>query len=229
MAALVGGGARPQPGEISLAHRGVLFLDELPEFSRQALEALREPMETGMVTISRAMHRVEYPARFQLVAAMNPCRCGWLGHPRRACTCTPEQLARYRARLSGPLLDRIDLHIDLPAADAQWMDAPAGEPSSAVGARVAAALARQAERQGVCNAALPAHAVDQACALTPEARQLWREAMLAMAWSARAAHRVLRVARTVADLAGHGQVQAHDVAEAIQYRRPFDANGPAAG
>src|SRR5690606_27717958 len=136
MASLVGGGARPQPGEISLAHLGVLFLDELPEFSRQALEALREPLETGKVAITRASHRLEYPARVQLVAAMNPCPCGWLGHPRRPCRCTPEQLARYRGRLSGPLLDRIDIHIDLPATDVDWLEAEPGESTAQVMPRV---------------------------------------------------------------------------------------------
>lgn len=218
-AALIGGGSRPQPGEISLAHLGVLFLDELPEFGRHALEALREPLETGMVAITRAQHHVAYPARFQLVAAMNPCPCGWHGHPRKACRCTPDQLARYRARLSGPLLDRIDIHIELPPADASWLDAPPGEPSAAVAARVAAARTRQHTRQQGVNATLSAADLEHHAPLQGAARELWRSAMVGMDWSARAAHRVLRVARTIADMAGDDTVGADHLAEAIQYRR----------
>ncbi len=218
-AALIGGGTRPQPGEISLAHLGVLFLDELPEFGRHALESLREPLETGKVAITRAMHRVDYPARFQLVAAMNPCPCGWHGHPRKVCRCTPDQLARYTGRLSGPLLDRIDIHIELPPADAGWLDAAPGETSSMVAARVAAARARQQARQDGINAALTAGALERHAPLQGAARDLWRSAMVGMDWSARAAHRVLRVARTIADMADQGAVGADHLAEAIQYRR----------
>lgn len=221
MAALVGGGSRPRPGEISLAHLGVLFLDELPEFSRQALEALREPMETGKVAITRALHRVEFPARFQLVAAMNPCPCGWFGHPRRPCRCTPDQVTRYRARLSGPLLDRIDLHIDLPATSVEWLEAEPGEPSASVARRVAQARRLQRDRQGGANAGLAPGALDTMCRMTPDARQLWRHAMQGADWSARAAHRVLRVARTIADLTASAELDTVHVAEAIQYRRQW--------
>ncbi|VFR53040.1 MG(2+) CHELATASE FAMILY PROTEIN / ComM-related protein [plant metagenome] len=218
-ASLVGGGARPRAGEITLAHLGVLFLDELPEFDRRALEALREPLETGRVGVARAMWRVEYPARFQLVAAMNPCPCGWHGHPVRLCHCTPEAVQRYRGRISGPLLDRIDLQVSLPAPEAGWLDLPPGEPSAPVRARVEACRARQWLRQGMLNAALPPSAVDAHCRLPDEARVLLNRAMERLGWSARSAHRVLRVARTVSDLAGSDTLRLADVAEAIQYRR----------
>lgn len=221
-AALVGGGVRPQPGEISLAHLGVLFLDELPEFGRQALEALREPLETGWVAITRAAYRVHYPARFQLVAAMNPCPCGWMGHPRRVCRCTPDQRDRYQARLSGPLLDRLDIMIDLPAPDAAWLEAGPGETSASIASRVARAHERQLARQGCINAMLEAKVLDAHCPMTPEADRLRREAMLGLAWSARALHRVVRVARTVADLQDSEQIEAAHLAEAIQYRRTIE-------
>ena len=163
--ALVGGGGRPRPGEISLAHHGVLFLDELPEFSRRTLEALREPLETGRVIIARALHTAQFPARFQLVAAMNPCPCGWRGHPRRACTCTPDQVARYTGKISGPLLDRIDLHVALPPSDLECMQGPPGEPSEPVRERVARCRERQHARQGKPNAGLAGAELECHCPL----------------------------------------------------------------
>jgi len=224
-AAMVGGGARPRPGEISLAHLGVLFLDELPEFDRKVLEALREPLETGRVAIARALGKTEYPACFQLVAAMNPCPCGWRGHPVRPCRCSPEQAARYRARVSGPLLDRIDLQIELPPPEQDWLDLPAGEPSAAVRQRVEDCQRLQRRRQGCLNAALAPGAMDAHCPLDDGARALLRQAMSRLGWSGRAAHRVVRVARTLADLDGAPQLHARHVAEAIQYRRPLGEAG----
>lgn len=217
--ALVGGGSPPRPGEISLAHHGVLFLDELPEFPRAALEALREPLETGRITIARAARRSEFPARFQLVAAMNPCPCGWLGSGR-SCRCTPEQVARYQGRLSGPLLDRIDLHVEVPAMNpAELLDAPAGEPTAAVQARCVAARARAIARQGKSNQALEGEEIDRHAALAGGATEFLRLAATRLEWSARSTHRVLKVARTVADLAGSPCVEVVHVAEAVQYRR----------
>jgi magnesium chelatase family protein len=221
MPALVGGGAHPRPGEISLAHHGVLFLDELPEFGRRVLESLREPLETGVVSIARAARTQTFPAAFQLIAAMNPCPCGWLGHARAHCRCTPQQVDNYRARLSGPLLDRIDLQIALPAADADWMDGPPGEPSASVRVRVEQCRRRQLSRQGSTNAALSVAGLDQYCVLDAEAKALLKQAMRRWSWSARVVHRVLRVAQTLADLAGCERIGRPHIAEAIQYRQPW--------
>jgi magnesium chelatase family protein len=219
-AALVGGGNTPRPGEISLAHRGVLFLDELPEFNRNVLEALREPLESGQVTISRAASSTTFPASFQLVAAMNPCPCGFLGHLNGRCHCSPDQIGRYRGRLSGPLLDRIDLKLEVPAPSEAELFAPAaGEPSAAVRARVEQARATQYKRQGGINAALATRELERHAALDAGGEALVRQAIARLHLSARAFHRILRVARTIADLAGASRVAAEHLAEAIQYRR----------
>ncbi len=222
-AALVGGGSPPRPGEISLAHGGVLFLDETPEFPRAALEALREPLETGVVTISRAARQARFPARFQLVAAMNPCPCGWLGSGSRigrACRCTPEAVARYQGRLSGPLLDRIDLQVEVLAASPdELLAAPAGEPSAAVAARVAAAWQRQQARQGEANARLAAGRLDALCVLDDAADRFVRQAAARLGWSGRRLHRCLKVARTIADLAGSDRIGLVHAAEALQLQR----------
>lgn len=222
-AALIGGGALPRPGEISLANHGVLFLDELPEFDRRVLESLREPLESGTVTVSRARRRAEFPARFQLVAAMNPCPCGYAGHPTRACSCSPDQVARYRSRLSGPLLDRIDLTVEVPvlAHDELTGSAP-GESSATVRVRVEQARQRQQERQGCPNARIEAGQVEALCAPDASGAALLRQAMSRLNLSARAYHRALRVARTLADLAGAERPGMVHVAEAIQYRRSVD-------
>jgi len=219
--ALVGGGGNPRPGEISLAHHGVLFLDELPEFSRQVLEVLREPLETGHITISRAARQADFPARFQLLAAMNPCPCGYLGHPTQACRDTPDQIARYRARISGPLLDRIDIQISVPAlTQDELMQAGAGEPSTAIRDRVQAARSRQMTRQGKPNAALGTQEIEQHCQLDTAGEALLKQAITRLNLSARAYHRVLRLARSIADLADSDVITPAHLAEAIQYRRP---------
>ena len=218
--ALVGGGGRPRPGEISLAHHGVLFLDELPEFDRSVLEVLREPLESGHIVISRAGRQAEFPARFQLVAAMNPCPCGHLGDPDATCRCGEARVAAYRSRISGPLLDRIDLHVEVPRVPTEEIasDRPA-EPSSAVAARVVAARQRQLERQGHANAQLEGPVVASRVEAEPAALQLLADAMRQLALSARAYHRVLRVARTIADLAGSTSVTSAHVSEAIALRQ----------
>jgi magnesium chelatase family protein len=218
--ALVGGGSHPRPGEISLAHNGVLFLDELPEFDRKVLEALREPLESGRIAISRAARQAEYPARFQLIGAMNPCPCGYLGHFSGKCRCTPDQVARYRHRLSGPLLDRIDIQIEVPALREDELSTPnRGENSAQVRERVERARARQLARQGKNNTQLNPREIERFCAAGDEAAALLRQAIVKLHLSARAYHRVLRLARTIADLAGEAAVAVAHVAEAIQYRR----------
>jgi magnesium chelatase family protein len=222
--ALVGGGGNPRPGEISLAHHGVLFLDELPEHDRRVLEVLREPLESGHITISRAARQADYPARFQLIAAMNPCPCGYLGHSNGKCRCTPDQVDRYRGRISGPLLDRIDLRIEVPAvAEDELTGAANGETSATVRARVEAACARQIERQGKPNSMLEPGEVDVHCVPAPAAQALLKQAISRLGMSARAYHRSLKVARTIADLAASPVIEAAHVAEAVQYRRGMEA------
>lgn len=218
-AALAGGGSVPRPGEISLAHNGVLFLDELPEFRRDTLEVLRQPLEDGAVQISRTAGTMRYPARFQLVCAMNPCPCGWYGHPSGKCTCSEQGRRRYLARLSGPLLDRIDLQVEVPALnfDELRTTAPA-EPSSAIRARVNAARKRQVERGVDCNAHLSGALLRSSCQLDGAGEQLMKTAYDAMQLSARSYDRILRVARTIADLDGSDVIQSTHLAEAIQYR-----------
>jgi magnesium chelatase family protein len=218
--ALVGGSSNVRPGEISLAHCGVLFLDELPEFERRVLEVLREPMESGRIMISRAARQAEFPARFQLLAAMNPCPCGYLGHPGGKCRCSPELVARYQSRISGPLLDRIDLQIEVGALDREELLAPGcGEPSSAVAHRVERAAQRQSERQGKPNAALSSAEIERHCLPDKPALALLQNALTRLGWSARAYHRVLKVARTIADLGAADRIGAAEIAEAVQYRR----------
>ncbi len=218
--ALVGGGGIPRPGEISLAHHGVLFLDELPEFPRAVLEVLREPLESGRITISRAARQADFPARFQLIAAMNPCPCGYLGHPAGKCRCTSDQMARYRGRISGPLLDRIDIQIEVPAlSHDDLLRQPDGETSAAIQARVEAARARQMTRQGKPNAELGTKEIDTHCAPDAAGETLLKQAIARFNLSARSYHRILKVARTVADLAGDGHIATRHIAETIQYRR----------
>ena len=261
--ALVGGGANPRPGEISLAHLGVLFLDELPEYERRVLEVLREPLESGHIHISRAARQVRFPARFQLIAAMNPCPCGYLGDPGGRCRCTAEQVARYRARLSGPLLDRIDLHVEVPRLRPEEMTAPPGagrpgppegippdarpgrrssartvppaNPPAALGteiltsaqvrARVEAARERQFSRQGKPNQALEPREIERHCPLDEAGQRLMTQAMARLGLSPRGYHRVLKVGRTIADLAGSEGIVISHLSEAIGYRR-LDRNSP---
>ena len=218
--AMVGGGSNPRPGEISVAMHGVLFLDELPEFDRGVLEVLREPLESGRITISRAARRADFRAQFQLVAAMNPCPCGYLGHYNGKCRCTPDQVSRYRGKISGPLLDRIDIQIEVPAVPQEDLLKQAeGEHSAPIQARAESARQRQLVRQGKPNALLSVTEIDTWCAPDTQGEALLRQAITRLDLSARAYHRILKVARTIADLAGCENILAVHVAEAVQYRR----------
>lgn len=217
--ALVGGGTQPRPGEISLAHNGVLFMDELPEFERRVLEALREPLESGVITISRAAHQAEFPASFQLIAAMNPCLCGFLGEAR--CRCTAEQVQRYRSRISGPMLDRLDMHVEVPRVPAELLRKPSasGETTAEVAVRVVRARELQWRRQGVCNSRLGNAAIERYCKPDKKGLAVLEQAARRFDFSARAYHRILKVARTVADLADHPTVSAQHVSEAMSLRQ----------
>jgi len=220
--ALVGGGSKPGPGEISLAHNGVLFLDELPEFSRHVLEVLREPMESGRIVISRAARQAEFPARFQLIASMNPCPCGHSGDQKHDCHCSGEQIQRYVHRVSGPLLDRIDLHVEVPRPEQSVLDrsGPAPEASAPVAKRVSAARVIQLNRQGCCNAQLGNKLMERYCSLEDDGRNLLERAAEKMALSPRGVHRVLKVARTLADLDNEENIADAHLAEAIAFRSP---------
>ncbi|HKY21549.1 MAG TPA: ATP-binding protein [Vicinamibacterales bacterium] len=217
------GSSIPRPGEVTLAHRGILFLDEICEFDRAVLEVLREPLETGCITISRALRKEDFPARFQLVAAMNPCPCGFLGDPSGRCRCTPDQVIRYRARLSGPLLDRIDLHLFVPRVEREVLIGHGGravsaETSASVRARVMQAADRQRARAAKPNAQLTARELERDCVIDEPARRLLEAAMARVGLSARALHRVLKVSRTIADLAGARELTSAHVAEALRFR-----------
>ena len=221
--ALVGGGADPQPGEISLSHNGVLFLDEMPEYNRSVLEVMRQPLEDGVITISRARYSVEYPARFMLVASMNPCPCGYYTHPDKECTCKIGDIKRYRSRISGPLLDRIDIHIEvLPVKVSELSNSAPAESSAAIRERVEAARRIQTERfagTGVhTNSGMNSRMVERYCALDRAGRDMLDNAIEVMGLSARAYHRILKVARTIADISGAGEIGMDHIAEAVQYR-----------
>ncbi len=220
--AMIGGGGWPRPGEVSLAHHGVLFLDEIPEFLRTVLESLREPLEAGVVSIARARLSCTFPARFQLIAAMNPCPCGWAGHPRKACSCPPSKVEAYRRRLSGPLMDRIDLHVGLSAPQGDWLAMAAGESSAAVRQRVLECRQRQQHRQGCINAQLEGAMLREHIKLDDKGSALLRNAGERWAWSPRVMHRLLRIARTLADMAGSDAVSVAHVAEALQFRPAWD-------
>ena len=225
VAGLIGGGQPPRPGEISLAHQGVLFLDELPEFRRAAVEALREPLETGRITVARGPYSETFPAAFLLVAAMNPCACGYLGDTRHGCACTPQQIRHYRARLSGPLLDRLDLCVDVRRGSSHGLEASENAPreaTAAVARRVRDARERQAQRQGKCNGDLAAAELDAVLTLAPAALQLAAQAARRFEWSMRGLHRTLKVARTIADLARRHAIECDDVAEAVALRRQLE-------
>ena len=219
--ALVGGGSSPKPGEISLAHHGVLFLDELPEFDRKVLEVLREPLESGQICISRASAQVVFPAQFQLVAAMNPCPCGYHGDGRGRCRCSPDQVRRYQSRISGPLLDRLDLHVEVTAlSEAELVgQLPVSESSAQVRQRIEQARARQLQRRGQLNSRVAGRQIEQDCRLSDADRQCLGQALERLGLSARAYHRVLRVARTLADLAGLERVEQEQLFEALGYRK----------
>lgn len=220
--ALVGGGSHPKPGEISLAHHGVLFLDELPEFDRKVLEVLREPLESGKVDIARANRQLTFPAQFQLVAAMNPCPCGYLGHKSGRCHCPQPAIARYQGKISGPLLDRIDMLVPVSALSAEELSQlPKGESSETVQARVIAAYERQITRQGYTNHLLTTDAIEQYCSLHTEGKQLLSQAAAKLHLSTRSWYRIIRLARTIADLAESEHIATSHLAEAIQFRRPL--------
>jgi len=229
--ALVGGGTIPRPGEVTLAHNGVLFLDELPEYDRKVLEVLREPLENGHITVSRAAQQIEFPARFQLIAAMNPCPCGYLGDTAGRCRCTPEKVARYRAKISGPLLDRLDMHVEVPRVpvSALRMRVTENESTEVVAKRVMRARECQRIRQAKTNAHLTNRDMETHCVAARAATEILERATAALGLSARAHHRILRVARTIADLGGSAEISATHMSEAISLRR-FDrsrATGPA--
>ncbi|WAV89545.1 YifB family Mg chelatase-like AAA ATPase [Oxalobacter aliiformigenes] len=224
--ALIGGGSTPRPGEVSLAHHGVLFLDELPEFDRHVLEVLREPLESGHIVISRAARQADFPARFQLIAAMNPCPCGYYGHPSGKCHCSPDSIARYQRKISGPLLDRIDIQVSVNALRQEELSrfAETGESSEAIASRVRKAYDIQLKRQGKPNNQLTAREIDDFCLLDESGERLLKEAMARLMWSARAYHRILKISRTIADLARTETIRPEHVAEAIQYRRALKEN-----